>query len=148
MKVLDQVSAILKQKGGQVWTVSATATVYEALGVMANREIGALLVVDGEKLLGVLSERDYARKIILQGRSSKETKVSEVMASPPITIESKCSVDDAMRIMTENRIRHLPVVDEGGALAGLISIGDLIKWIITSQGQTIEQLESYIAGGG
>ena len=148
MKVLDQVSAILKQKGGQVWSVAPAATVYEALGRMANHDIGALLVMDGGRLVGVLSERDYARKIILQGRSSKETQVSEVMASPPITIPASCPVDDAMRIMTENRVRHLPVLDADGGLLGLISIGDLIKWIITSQGQTIEQLESYIAGGG
>ena len=146
MEVPDRVSVILQQKGGQVWSIAPDATVYDALVLMAREEIGALLVMDGARVVGVLSERDYARKIILKARSSKETHVNEIMKSPPITISDDCSVSEAMRIMTEHRIRHLPVVDTSGALLGMISIGDLVKWIITSQQQTIDQLHSYISG--
>jgi CBS domain-containing protein len=146
MEVPDRVSVILQQKGRQVWSIAPEATVYDALVLMAKEEIGALLVMDGGRIVGVLSERDYARKIILKARSSKETHVNEIMKSPPITISGDCSVSEAMRIMTEHRIRHLPVVDPSGALLGMISIGDLVKWIITSQQQTIEQLHSYISG--
>jgi CBS domain-containing protein len=146
MKVLDSVSAILKQKGGEVWSIDPDATVYEALEVMANKGIGALLVLEGGKLSGVISERDYARKIILNGRSSKATNVHEIMTSPAITVSPNCTVDDAMRTVTEHRVRHLPVVDQNGAVLGLVSIGDLVKWIITSHEKTIAQLESYISG--
>ncbi len=146
MKVLDPISAILKQKSGQIWSIAPNATVYDALAVMAEKEIGSLLVLDGNKLVGMLSERDYARKIILRGRSSKETRVDEIMLSAPITIVPNCSVDEAMRIMTENRVRHLPVIAGDGAPLGIVSIGDLVKWIITSHQETIEQLQTYIAG--
>lgn len=147
MDVPDRVSAILKQKGADVWSISPQSTVYDALVIMANKEVGALLVMDGGRVVGVLSERDYARKIILKARSSKETRVDEIMMSPPITISGDCSVSEAMRLMTEKRIRHLPVVERGGgALLGMISIGDLVKWIISSHEETIEQLHSYIAG--
>jgi CBS domain-containing protein len=146
MKVLDPISAILKQKSGQIWSIAPNATVYDALALMAEKEIGSLLVLDGNKLLGMLSERDYARKIILRGRSSKETRGNEIMLSTPITIVPNCSVDDAMRIMTENRVRHLPVLGDNGAALGIVSIGDLVKWIITSHQETIEQLQTYIAG--
>jgi CBS domain-containing protein len=146
MEVLDRVSAILKYKGREISFIAPDVTVYEAVEMMANREIGALLVMDGDKLVGLLSERDYARKIILKGRSSRDTKVNEIMISPAITIRSDCSVQDAMRTMTERRIRHLPVIGSDGAVVGIVSIGDLVKWIITSQDQTIEQLQSYIAG--
>ena len=146
MKVLDSVSAILKHKGGQVWFIDPEATVYEALEVMANKGIGALLVSQGAKLLGVISERDYARRIILHGRSSKATKVREIMSSPAVTLNRDASVDEAMRIMTERRIRHLPVMNQDGSVAGIVSVGDLVKWIITSHEKTIEQLESYISG--
>jgi len=146
MEVFDQVSAILRQKGAAIWSIGPEATVYEALERMSDARIGALLVMEGGALVGLLSERDYARKIILKGRSSKETKVKEIMISPPLTISPDCSVDEAMRIMTEQRVRHLPVVDHMGAVAGIVSIGDLVKWIITSHEKTIEQLESYISG--
>ena len=146
MEVLDRVSAILKQKGDRVWSVAPNATVYEALNVMAGKEVGALLVVDGNQPVGLFSERDYARKVILKGRSSKETSVSEIMTSPPITIPSDCSVKEAMQIMTEHRVRHLPVLANDGSVLGMLSIGDLVKWIITSQEETIEQLHSYISG--
>jgi CBS domain-containing protein len=146
MQVLDPIAAILKQKGGQVWSIAPNATVYDALAMMADKEIGSLLVLDGNKLVGMLSERDYARKIILRGRSSKETRVNEIMIPAPITILPNCSVDEAMRIMTENRVRHLPVLGDNGAALGIVSIGDLVKWIITSHQETIEQLQTYIAG--
>jgi CBS domain-containing protein len=146
MEVFDGVSAILRQKGGSVWSIGPEATVYDAVERMAEEGIGALLVMESGALVGLLSERDYARKIILKGRSSKETKVEEIMISPPLTISPGCSVDEAMRIMTEHRVRHLPVIDGAGAVLGIVSIGDLVKWIITSHEKTIEQLESYISG--
>ena len=145
MQVVDPVSGILKGKGGQVWSISPSATVYEALELMADKEVGALLVMEGDQLAGILSEREYARKIMLMGRSSKETHVREIMAEAMI-VSPNCSVDEAMRMMTRNRVRHLPVVD-GGKVAGMISIGDLVKWVITSHEKTIEQLQSYIASG-
>jgi CBS domain-containing protein len=145
MQVVDPVSGILKGKGGQVWSISPSATVYEALQLMAAKEVGALLVMEGSQIVGLLSERDYARKIMLMGRSSKETEVSEIMAQA-MTVRPNCSVDEAMRMMTENRVRHLTVVD-GGKVVGMISIGDLVKWVITSHEKTIEQLQSYIASG-
>jgi CBS domain-containing protein len=146
MEVVDPVSGILKGKGAQVWSISPTATVYEALELMAAKEVGALLVMHNDKIAGLLSERDYARKVMLMGRSSKETEVSEIMAIP-ITVGPNCSVDEAMRTMTENRVRHLPVVDGAGKVLGMISIGDLVKWVITSHEKTIEQLQSYISSG-
>lgn len=145
MEVIDPVSGILREKGSGVWSISPGATVYEALELMALREVGALLVMDGDAIVGLLSEREYARKIMLMGRSSKETKVSEIMA-PARTVNPKCSVDEAMRLMTQNRVRHLPVVD-AGKVVGMISIGDLVKWVITSHEKTIAQLQSYIASG-
>lgn len=148
MKVLDSVSAVLKQKGREVWSIEPEATVYEALEIMANKGIGALLVMQTGRLLGVVSERDYARRIILLGRSSRATKVREIMSSPAITLNFDSSVDDGMRIMTEHRVRHLPVLNPDGTVSGLVSLGDLVKWIITSHEKTIEQLESYISGQG
>ena len=145
MEVLDGVSAILRQKGGRVWSIGPEATVYEALERMSEEGVGALVVMKSGAIVGLLSERDYARKIILKGRSSKETKVEEIMISPPLTISPGCSVDEAMRIMTEHRVRHLPVIDGAGGVLGIVSIGDLVKWIITSHEKTIEQLESYIS---
>jgi CBS domain-containing protein len=146
MAVPDRVSAILKQKGSEVWWISPGATVYDALEMMANKGVGALVVLNTGTLVGLLSERDYARKIILKGRSSRDTRVEDIMNAPPITITPDCSVNEAMQIMTDNRIRHLPVVDEQRGLRGMVSIGDLVKWIITSQEETIEQLHSYITG--
>jgi CBS domain-containing protein len=146
MEALDRVTAILKDKGVQIWSIAPEATVYEALEVMAGKGVGALPVISSGRLVGLLSERDYARKIILRGRSSRETKVGEVMSAPAITVAPDCSVEEAMRIMTESRVRHLPVVASNGDLLGIISIGDLVKWIITSQEETIKHLHSYIAG--
>ena len=145
MKVQDSVGAVLKQKTAAVYSVSPDTTVYDALAQMAAREIGALPVLDGSKLVGIVSERDYARKVILKGKSSRETLVREIMATAT-TIGDDCSVDDAMRLMTNQRVRHLPVLTESGEVHGIVSIGDLVKWIISAHEQTIEQLHSYIAG--
>ncbi len=146
MQVLDHISEVLKQKGKQIWSIAPNATVYEALELMADKQIGSLLVMDRDKLVGVLSERDYARKITLKGRASKETRVEEIMISSPITIVPDSSVQEAMRIMTDNRVRHLPVIGVNGSVSGIVSIGDLVNWIISAHQETIEQLQSYIAG--
>ena len=145
MKLLDRVDLILKGKGLQVHSITPDVTVYEALEKMAANGIGALVVMDGTDLVGVISERDYARKVILAGRSSKETKVHEIMSSPVATVNLKTTVDECMQRMTDMRCRHLPVV-EGGRVVGVVSIGDVVHWIITAQDLTIRQLEDYISG--
>lgn len=145
MRVVDPVSFILRKKGTDVWSVPSDATVYDAMKMMADKDVGALLIMDGNQFVGVVSERDYARKVILQGRSSKDTPVSDIATEALITIPPECSVDEAMRIITTNRIRHLPVVCDG-KVHGMISIGDLVQWISFAQDQTIEQLEHYIEG--
>jgi len=145
MRVLDPVSFILRKKGTDVWSVTSDTTVYDAMKMMADKDVGALLIMDGSEFVGVVSERDYAHKVILQGRSSKETPVREISTETVITITPECSVDEAMRLITTNRIRHLPVVCEG-KVQGMISIGDLVQWISFAQDQTIEQLEHYIEG--
>jgi len=145
MNLVDTIGLVLKQKGQNVWHVLPETCVYDAIEMMADKHAGALLVVVEGLLVGVLSERDYARKVILQGKSSKETLVSEIMTSPAVYVTPEQTVEDGMRIMTENRIRHLPVV-ENGIILGVVSIGDLVKWIISAQQQTISQLHSYISG--
>ena len=145
MKVNGRVSAILPTKSSTIWSLSPDEPVYAAIELMAEKGIGALVVIENDELVGIISERDYARKVILMGRSSKETPVREIMTAPPTVIGPDCAVDEAMRIMTTERIRHLPVVEKG-KLRGLVSIGDLVNWIITSHEQTIEHLQSYIAG--
>src|ERR1700752_4213492 len=138
MNLVDTVRLVLKQKGQIVWSVSPEDCVYDAIEIMANKHVGALMVVSEGHLVGVVSERDYARKVILQGKSSKDTFIREIMTPSPITIGCDTSVDEAMRIMTESRIRHLPVVDSEGHVAGVLSIGDLVKWIVTSHEETIQ----------
>jgi CBS domain-containing protein len=146
MKVLDPVSMLVRQKGGEIFSVPSGASVYSAIDVMADKGVGALLVVDDGSLVGVVSERDYARKVILKGKSSKDTFVREIMTPSPITISCNTSVEEALELMTKNRFRHLPVLNADGRIAGVLSIGDLVKWIITSQDETIAHLEHYIAG--
>ena len=145
MRVLDPVSLVLRKKGCEIWSVPSDATVYYAMQIMAEKNVGALLVIDQGRLVGIISERDYARKVALLGRGSKDTLVGEIMTPSPNTIEPECSVDEAMRLITTSRIRHLPVVHDGDVL-GIISIGDLVNWIAFAQDQTIEQLEHYIEG--
>ena len=137
---------ILQRKGNQVWSVAPDSTVYDALMLMAEQNVGALLVLDREKIVGIFSERDYARKIILKGKASKETSVDEIMTSEVTTVHPGQSVEECMALMTDKRIRHLPVL-EGEKLAGLISIGDVVKAIISDREFIIKQLEGYITGG-
>ncbi|HWW19400.1 MAG TPA: CBS domain-containing protein [Steroidobacteraceae bacterium] len=136
-------SALLKHKGRVIYSVPPDAPVLEAIKEMAEHSVGALLVMQNERLMGVVSERDYARKVILKGRSSNETRVSQIMSTPVLTVGPNQSVNDCMRIMTENRVRHLPVVD-GERVIGVLSIGDLVRAVVEEQQQTIEQLEHYI----
>jgi CBS domain-containing protein len=145
MTLIDTIGLLLKQKGHNVWHISPEACVYDAIEMMADKHAGALLVVSEGVLVGVLSERDYARKVILQGKSSKEIQVKEIMSSPAVFVTPEQTVEDGMRIMTEKHIRHLPVVGDG-VILGVVSIGDMVKWIISAQQHTILQLNSYISG--
>jgi len=137
------VRQLLDRKGRQVFAIAPGAAVLDAIRLMAERHVGALLVMEGETLRGIVSERDYARKVILMGRSSADTPVRDIMTAAVITVEPETPVEKCMQIMTERRVRHLPVI-EGGHVAGMISIGDLVKAVIAEQQQHIEQLESYI----
>ena len=135
---------ILDEKGSNVWSVGPDETVFDALETMAEHNIGALLVFDGDDLVGILSERDYARKVKLFERGSKDTRVSEIMTTEIRTVGSASTVAECMELMTEYRIRHLPVLDDDGRVAGLISIGDVVKAMIAQQRDMINQLERYI----
>lgn len=137
------VAHLIDDKGGDVWHVAPAATVYEALEMMAHRNVGALVVLDSEALVGIVSERDYARKVILVDRGSRETLVREIMTSEPITVSRSTSVTECMEIMTDNRFRHLPVVEDG-RVCGIISIGDVVRAVIEEQRFLIDQLEGYI----
>ena len=141
---MKTVKDILGVKGHDVWSIGPDASVYDAMQLMADREVGALMVMEGTKVIGVLSERDYARKVILHGRSSKNTQVKEIMTTHVMYARPEQNIEECMALMTEKRIRHLPVIDEG-QLVGVISIGDLVKSIIDEQRFTIEQLERYIS---
>ncbi len=139
------VKHILSSKENAIWHITPDESVVDAIKLMAEKRIGALLVMENEELIGIISERDYARKVILQGKSSKETPVKDIMTAEVYRIQPEQTVEDCMEIMTEKRFRHLPVI-EGGKVIGVLSIGDLVKAIIAEQQFTIEQLESYIAG--
>ncbi len=147
MNVTGTIEAILNQKTGEIFSVAPEATVYDAIEKMAEKNVGALVVMEGEKLVGILSERDYTRKVMLRGKRSRETKVSEIMSTELKTVTPKEGVDDCLRFMTEKRVRHLPVVAEDGKLRGVISIGDLVKHVISVQSATLDHLEAYISGG-
>lgn len=142
---MAMLSQLLEEKGSAVHSVSPGASVLDAITIMAERHIGALLVMDGSRLAGILSERDYARKVVLMGRNSISTAVHQIMSSPVITAAPGDTVDEAMRQMTTRRIRHLPVVRDG-VVVGVVSIGDLVKSVIEDQRHTIENLTSYIQG--
>lgn len=142
--VVETVRSILEQKGKAVWSIEPQATVYEAIAEMARRSIGALPVLQDERLVGIISERDYARKVILEGRSSRDTRVEDIMTPSPITVVPEATLDASLWIMTRHRIRHLPVL-EAGKMAGIVSIGDLVRAIVSVQAFTIEQLQTYIS---
>lgn len=146
MKITAPISEILRGKANQVWSIAPHATVFDAIALMAEKNIGALPVVEAGRIVGILSERDYTRKVILHGKSSRETMVREIMTSPVTTVGSASSIDACMQLITQRRIRHLPVVADG-RLTGMISIGDLVNWIISAQSAALEQMENYIHGG-
>jgi len=139
------INDILLQKGTNVWTISPDRTVFEAIQIMADKNIGALIVTDREKLVGIVTERDYTRKVALKGKSSKELKVREILSESFAPVTPAHTIEDCMRLMTERRIRHLPVLD-GEKIRGVVSIGDLVNWTISAQSTTIHQLEAYISG--
>jgi CBS domain-containing protein len=141
----ESVKHLLAEKGGGVYSISPEATVFDAIALLSEKRIGSLLVLSEDRLAGILTERDYARKVILMGRHSRETKVREIMTAPVVCITPEHSVGQCMHLMTSRRIRHLPVTD-GGRVVGLVSIGDLVNWIIGSQKETIRHLTNYITG--
>jgi CBS domain-containing protein len=140
------VSHLLQHKGEEVWSLAPDATVYEAIDQMAQKSVGALLVMDGERLVGIVSERDYARKVILKGKSSNEIRVREIMSYPVICARPEFAIDEAMALMTDKKVRHLPVVVED-RVVGVISIGDVVRAIIADNEYNIQQLTAYIGGG-
>jgi len=139
------IKEILDYKGNAVWTVSPDATVFEAIQLMSDKNVGALLVIERDKLIGIISERDYTRKVALKGKSSKELKVREIIPDRVLSVTPNHTIEECMRLMTEQRVRHLPVL-EGERITGVVSIGDLVNWVISAQSATIRQLETYITG--
>jgi CBS domain-containing protein len=147
MKTEYPISSVLHyKKADTLWSISPDTTVFEAIKLMAEKNIGSLPVLAGGRLIGIFTERDYTRKVALAGKSSRETHVREIAASELVTVTPDDTVEDCMRLMTNNRVRHLPVM-AGDKLIGIVSIGDLVNWIISTQNAAIEQMERYIAGG-
>jgi CBS domain-containing protein len=145
MTTIGTIGTLLHHKGHKVWTLPAKATVFEAIQLLAEKNIGALPVMEEDQLIGIFSERDYTRKVALAGKSSRATSVREIITTPVISVTSQHTIEEAMRLMTEKRVRHLPVID-GGKLTGMVSIGDMVNWIISAQTATIDQMKSYLAG--
>ncbi len=145
MEVLDTVRAVLAQKGNAIWSITPDATVFDAIALMAEKNIGAVLVMDSDRLVGLLSERDYSRKVILQGKQSKETRVREIMSPDVLTVKPLDTVEHCMRLMTDKRVRHLPVVEDGRVI-GVVSIGNLVNWIISAQSVALQNMERLIGG--
>jgi CBS domain-containing protein len=145
MNPTGTISDILSNKGANVWTISPDAMVYDAIQLMADKNIGALLVTEGGKLTGIISERDYTRKVALKGKSSKQTAVREILSGLVIHVTPAQTVEECMRLMTDHHVRHLPVLEED-KIVGIVSIGDLVNWTISAQHATINQLQTYIAG--
>lgn len=143
---MTTVETLLKSKGTDIWSIAPQATVYEALQKMKVKEAGALVVIEATKMVGIFTERDYARKLVLQGKFSRETAVSELMTRDVLTVTPMNTVQDCMVMMTAKRVRHLPVLD-GEQLMGIVTIGDVVKQVISEQASAIKQLEQYIAGG-
>jgi CBS domain-containing protein len=146
MEIQGAVRDILQNKGGQVWTTTPKDTVYDAIHLMGEKNIGALVAVENGEVIGVLSERDYSRKVVLQGRTSRDTLVGEILSRPATTVRRRDSIEKCMQLMNSQRIRHLPVVSEDNRPIGLISIGDIVNWVMVSQNHTILQLQGYISG--
>ena len=142
---MTTIAQLLNTKGNQIWSVEPNTTIFEALKIMSEKEIGALLVMEDEKLKGIFSERDYARKVILKGKSSKKTPVGELMTKKVFYIDSQKTINDCMAMMTAKRIRHIPVIDDNQVM-GIVTIGDVVNQIISEQEVTINHLENYITG--
>lgn len=145
MNVSGSLAALLKQKQSDIYSIAPERTVFEAIQLMGEKNVGALLVLEQGRLVGVISERDYTRKVALHGRSSRETRVGEILSTPAITVHTSESIEECMRLMTENRVRHLPVLD-GENLVGIVSMGDLVNWTISAQNAALDQLKNYITG--
>ncbi len=139
------ISEILNHKGTTVWSIPPDATVFEAVQMMADKNVGALLVTEKDRLVGIISERDYTRKVVIKGKSSRTTPVREILSSQVVHVTPNHTVEDCMRLMTDRHFRHLPVLD-GDKIVGIVSIGDLVNWIISAQHTTISQLQTYITG--
>jgi len=146
MEVSGTIDKILRQKSGEIFSITPDATVYDAIKLMAERNVGALLVMENDKLVGIVSERDYSRKVMLRGKTSRTSTVREIMTTELTTAHPRETVEECLRFMTDKRIRHLPVICDG-QIRGVISIGDLVKEVISAQSATLEQLRHYISGG-
>lgn len=145
MNANGTIGEILSHKGSQVWSIGPNATVFDAIQMMSDKNIGALLVIEGDQLVGIITERDYTRKVALKGKVSKQTAVKEILTGQVVKVHPDTTVEECMRLMTDHRARHLPVL-EGSNIVGIISIGDLVNWIISAQTSTIHQLQTYISG--
>ena len=145
MELRETLASVLAGKRREVWSIPPQATVFNAIALMAEKSVGALLVMSGDQLEGIISERDYARKVVLLDKSSRTTQVKEIMSKAVFTVTPDHTISDCMQIMTQQRIRHLPVM-EAGRVAGIVTIGDLVKWLANKQAETIEHLQAYISG--